>query len=167
MQRQFNPGRPQLIELEELKTLIPHRGKMLLLSRVIDYSIEGSLRAEYDITEDCIFYDPTLKGAPASTGLEFIAQAISALSGIRDREKEIKPKIGFILSIPSMKIHFPFFKTGSFADIRVKECDCTDLIYTFEGEVFQENEKIIEGTMMVMEVNDEKQLNEIIKGSAA
>jgi len=142
-----------LIEREELQTLIPHKGKMLLLDRVIDYDIEHSLRAEYTITKNCIFYDPAIDGVPAWVGFEFIAQAISAFTGIREREKSA---MGFILSIPFMKMEIPLFKNGSTVEIRVKENDCMDTIYTFEGEVFLENKKVMEGRLMVMEANDEK-----------
>jgi len=145
-----------LIEQEELQTIIPHKGKMLLLDRIIDYDIEHSIRAEYNITKNCIFYDSAIDGIPAWVGFEFIAQTISALTGIKKREKGEKPTMGFILSIPFMKMEIPFFKNGSAVEIRVKENDCTNTIYTYEGEIFLENKKVMEGKLMVMEANDEK-----------
>jgi len=145
-----------MIEKEELQTIIPHKGKMLLLDRIIEYDIEHSIRAEYDITRDCIFYDPVLDGVPSWVGFEFMAQAISALTGIRKRERGEKPNIGFILSIPSMRIEIPLFKNGSSVEVRVKEIDCTDLIYTFEGAAFLESKKVIEGKLMVMEISDDR-----------
>jgi predicted hotdog family 3-hydroxylacyl-ACP dehydratase len=145
-----------LIEQEELQTLIPHKGKMLLLNRVIEYNIEHSLRAEYDITGDCLFYDPVLGGVPAWAGFECIAQAISALTGIRKREKGEKPNMGFILSIPYMRMEIPLFKNGSSVQVLVTETDCTDMIYTFDGSVFIEGKKVMEGRLMVMEISDER-----------
>jgi len=152
-----------LIEQEELQTLIPHTGKMMLLNRVIEYGIEQSIRAEYTITKDCIFYDPVLDGVPAWVGFELMAQAISALTGIRKREKGKKPNIGFILSIPSIRMGIPLFKNGSSVEVRVEETDCTDMIFTYEGEAFLEGKKVMEGKLMVMEVSDEK-FNELIGG---
>jgi len=151
-----------LIEQEELQTLIPHRGKMMLLNRVIGYDIEHSVRAEYTITRNCLFYDPVLDGVPAWVGFEFMAQAISTLTGIRKRAKGEKPNIGFILSIPSMRMEIPFFKNGSSVEVSVKETDRTDMIFTYEGEGFLKNKKVMEGKLMVMEVNDEK-FNKLIK----
>jgi predicted hotdog family 3-hydroxylacyl-ACP dehydratase len=145
-----------LIEQEELQTLIPHKGKMLLLSRVIEYDIKHGVRAEYDITEDCIFYDPAADGVPSWAGFEFIAQAISVLTGIRNREKGEIPKKGLILCIQSMRMEIPLFKTGSTVEVCVKETDCTDLIYTFEGEAFLQGRKVMEGKLLVMEVSDER-----------
>ena len=154
-----------IIEREELQTIIPHKGKMLLLSRVIEYNItDHSIRAEYDITENCIFYDPVIKGVPAWIGFECMAQAISALSGIGSREKGEKPKIGFILSIPSMRMDIPMFKSGSSVKVHVKETDCTDMIYSFDGAAFLEDRKVMEGKLMVIEVSDEK-FNEMTGGA--
>jgi predicted hotdog family 3-hydroxylacyl-ACP dehydratase len=145
-----------LIEKEELQTLIPHKGKMFLLSRVIDYDLAHGIRAEYDITEHCLFYDPAVDGVPSWAGFEFMAQAISVLSGIKCRERSGKPNMGFILSIQSVRMETPLFKNGSTVQICVKEIDCTDMIYTFEGEVFLEGEKVMEGKLMIMETSDEQ-----------
>ena len=145
-----------MIEKEELQTLIPHKGKMMLLDRVIDYDIEHSISAEYNITKNCLFYDPVLDGVPSWAGFEFLAQTISVLTGIRKREKGEKPTIGFILSIPSMRMEIPVFKNGDSLEIRAKETDCTDMIYTFEGAIFLKDKKVMEGSLMVMEVSDEK-----------
>jgi predicted hotdog family 3-hydroxylacyl-ACP dehydratase len=136
---------------------------MLLISRVIDYDINLSIRAEYDITEDCLFYDSALGGVPAWAGFEFMAQAVSALSGLRFRERGEKPLMGFILSIPSMKMNIPVFEPGSSLDIRVTENMCADTIYSFEGEIFLEEKKVMEGKLMAMEVTSEEQFKKILK----
>lgn len=156
-----------MIESKELQTLIPHTGKMLLLSRVLDYDCKGSVRAEYDITENCLFYDPVINGVPAWVGFEFMAQTISALSGIRTRERGEKPKMGFILSVPSMQILTSVFSAGSSLEIRMNETDCTNLLYTYEGEILLNGEKVMEGKLMVMEINDAKQFQTLANGSAA
>ena len=149
-----------MIENEELETLIPHKGKMLLLSRVNEYNLkEGTLCAEYHINEDCLFYDPHSGGVPSWAGFEFIAQAISAYSGIRNREMGIKPKMGFILSIPLMRIEIPLYSLGSRVVLKVVEKDRTGLIYTFEGKAFLEEKLAVEGKLMVMELNDESYNN--------
>ena len=141
----------------ELCSVLPHRGKMLLLSKVIDYNLaERSICAEYHITEDCIFYDPVIGGVPAWAGFEFMAQAIAAISGLWDRERGNKPKVGFILSISSMQIKIPFFKPGSTVELRVKESGRVDQVFTFEGEALLEGNSVIQGKLTVMEVTDEQ-----------
>ena len=146
-----------MTENEELLSVLPHRGRMLLLSRINGYSPEErSLEAEYHITENCLFFDPAAAGVPAWVGFELMAQAVSALSGITGRERGEKPKIGFILSISAVRIGLPFFKAGSTVKIKVKETDQMDLIYAFSGEIFLEDKKVVTGKLMVMDVDNEQ-----------
>ena len=145
-----------MIEKEELENIMPHRGKMMLLSRVNEYNLkEKTLCAEYHVNEACIFYDPMSGGIPAWAGFEFIAQAISAYSGIRNREMGIKSKMGFILSIPFMRIEIPACKPGSRLEIGVMEKDRTGLICTFEGKISMEGKRALEGKIMAMEISEE------------
>ena len=146
-----------MIEKEELLTVIPHRGKMLLLSRVKCYNLkERSVEAEYDITKDCLFYDPALEGVPAWAGFEFIAQSISAISGIIDREMGLKPRFGFILSVTSMRIDIPFFKTGNTVEIKAKQLECMNSVSIYYGEINLEGKKILEGKIIVKDFDDEQ-----------
>ena len=88
---------------EEFKTkeatseLVPHKGKMLLLDRVQNYSLEDvNITTEIDISRNSLFYEDDLDGIPAWVAFEYMAQSISALSGIYGRTKGDKPKVGFI-----------------------------------------------------------------------
>jgi predicted hotdog family 3-hydroxylacyl-ACP dehydratase len=146
-----------LIEQDELFSIIPHRGRMLLLSRVKEYNLkEKTIEAEYHITEDCLFYDSALAGVPAWAGFEFIAQAISAYSGIRNRENGIPQRMGFILSVSSMRIGIPFFNAGSAIRIKTRETERMDLVSTFEGELLLGGAKVMEGKLTVMEIDNEQ-----------
>jgi len=55
-----------------------------------------------------------------------------------------------------MRMEIPLFKTGSSVEVHLKETDCTDMIYTFDGAAFLEGRKVLEGTLMVIEVSDER-----------
>jgi predicted hotdog family 3-hydroxylacyl-ACP dehydratase len=146
-----------MIEKEELLSLIPHRGRMLLLDGVKWYNLqEQSLEAESRITEDCLFYDSAAAGIPAWVGFEFLAQAVSALTGIGCRERGEPSKIGFILGVSQVQIRYPFFKTGSIIAIKVKEIERMASLSVFFGEIFLEDEKVLEGKLTVMDVDDEK-----------
>jgi len=147
----------KLIEKDELYSLVPHRTKMFLLSRVSRYNLkEFSLEAEYDIAEDCVFYDHELGGVPAWAGFEFIAQAISALVGLWRRERGEGVKLGFIMSVSSMKIGLPLFRAGNTVKIRVKKISQIDMVYSFEGSVFLEGRTILDGKITVLDVDEEK-----------
>jgi len=151
-----SPGKEKMIEKEELLSIVPHRGRMFLLSRVIKYNTrERSIEAEYDITEDCLFYDSQADGVPTWAGFEFIAQAISALIGITDRENGLPSKKGYILGVSQMQIKLPFIKTGSKLTIKSRELDNVAPMYVFEGEIFLDDKEILAGKLTVMDVYDE------------
>ena len=142
-----------MIEKDELISLVPHRGRMYLLSRVKSYDMKARrLEAEYDITENCLFFDPCAGGVPAWVSFEFIAQAISVLFGLTRREMGKKPEIGFIMSVSSVKSEIPVFKAGTTVEIKVKEINCMDMVYSFEGFVFLEGRKVFEGKLTAMDV---------------
>jgi len=150
------------IEKEDLLSILPHRGKMLLLSRVVGYNLEErTIEAEYHITEDCLFYDPAAAGVPSWVGVECIAQTISAFSGIRDRENGEPPKIGFILGVSQVRTGFPFFTIGSILTIRVRQIERLDSLYIFDGEIFIKDNtsfdsKVFEGRLTVIDVDNDQ-----------
>jgi len=143
------------IEKEQLLSIIPHRGRMLLISRVVNYSgEEKSIEAEFEITEDCLFYDSGFSGVPVWAGFEFIAQAISAFVGIRDIVKKIR-KTGYILGISNMRMELPFFKIGSIITIKAKEAGGMDPVYIFDGQILLDGKIAVEGKLTVMDVYEE------------
>jgi len=143
------------LKLDDPGAIVPHKGKMLLLSRIISFDLEEqTLCAEYDITENCIFYNTVIKGVPAYVGFEFIAQAISALSGLRGQMSGEEPKIGYLLSVSSMQIDIHFFQAGDTVQINVKETGRMDQVYNFEGTVFLEDKKVLDGKLTVIETTE-------------
>ena len=143
--------------MEDILSIMPHRGKMLLLTKVNEYDLqEESIEAEYHLTEDCLFYDPVISGVPAWVGFEFIAQTVSAYKGIKTLIKGEPVKLGFILGVSQMRIGLSFFKTGSILVIKAKEFENMDPLYIYTGEIFIEGKKVLEGKLTVMEVDDEK-----------
>jgi len=153
-----------MVEEDELFSVVPHRGRMLLLSKITNYNPEERIiEAEYRIPKDCIFYNSALDGVPSWVGFEFIAQAISALSGIKNRENGGTPKIGFILGISQMQIDIPFFKTESTIAIKAKEIDHVDSLYIFWGEIFIEGRSALKGKLTVYDADDE-QIQAVLRG---
>jgi predicted hotdog family 3-hydroxylacyl-ACP dehydratase len=148
-----------MLEIKDLPSILPHRGRMLLLSKITGYNLEErSLEAEYYITENCLFFDPTINngggGIPCWVGFECIAQAIAAISGIRGLENGEKPRIGYILSVSKMQSFIPVLKSGSTVAIKAKQIGCIALIYKCNGQIFLEGEKALEGKLTVMEVSE-------------
>ncbi|MDR2211830.1 MAG: 3-hydroxylacyl-ACP dehydratase [Spirochaetaceae bacterium] len=142
---------------ENLKALVPHRGKMLLLSRITGFDLKNqTLTAEYDITRDCLFYREELGGVPSWAGFEFMAQSISALSGIENTARNSPPRFGFILSVSAFELYVPVFKEKTTLRIEVKAETTVDAIYSFCGTIFNPpgTEKAAAATLTVMETDD-------------
>jgi len=156
-----------VIEREEMLGLLPHRGKMLMIDRVTDYDMkERSLTAAWKVPGDSIFFNRALGGVPGWAVYECMAQAISVLSGLRNKMRGEKPKMGFILSVQGMKVDVPVLKEGELIEVSVREDYQVDLVYTFSGEArFGAGSTIADARLTVMDVDDEqaKQYNGAVR----
>ncbi|MCR5290025.1 MAG: 3-hydroxylacyl-ACP dehydratase [Treponema sp.] len=147
------------IEKERLENLLPHRGKMVLLSRIIDYSTENNtIRAEYDITKDCLFYDGEQKKVPAWVSIELIAQAASALTGIKGLLCHMPPKAGFLLSVMNYESTIACFDPDKTVQIYTSQTDQVNDICKYTGEIYikDSHKPVITATISVMETENIK-----------
>jgi predicted hotdog family 3-hydroxylacyl-ACP dehydratase len=145
----------KVIERDALQHLVPHKGKMFLLTRVTDYDCEnGTVSAEYEPSKESILWDEELGGVPAWSSFELMAQCISALSGLRERRKGREPKMGMLLSIADFVIREPLI-TGKVA-IRVKEALSLDELSTFKCALFGDAsaEAWVKARITVLDVDD-------------
>ena len=144
-----------IIEGDELLSVVPHRGKMFLLSRITTYDNDiKTLTGEYDITTDCLFYDPQLGGVPSWLSFELIAQCISAVSGIDCKIRGKSPNPGFILSVSSLELRKPLLPLGAVVTIKVAEETKLDAVSTFIGEVSLGEDTIGTGKLTIIDVED-------------
>jgi predicted hotdog family 3-hydroxylacyl-ACP dehydratase len=137
--------------------LVPHKGKMFLLDRIRDYDLnEKSITTEIDITRDNLFYEEELGGVPVWVAFEYMAQSVSALSGIYGRSKGEKPKTGFILSVNGFKADVPVFKQGETVVVNVQEKIRVDQAVTFDGVAMFGNKVVVTAKINTVEVDDSK-----------
>lgn len=137
--------------------LVPHKGKMFLLDRIRDYDLqEISVTTEIDITRDNLFYEEELGGVPVWVAFEYMAQSVSALSGIYGRSKGEKPKTGFILSVNGFKADVPVFKQGETVVVNVQEKIRVDQAVTFDGVAMIGDNVVVTAKLNTVEVDDPK-----------
>ena len=152
----------QYIPHDELETLLPHKGKMFLLSRVTQHDVfEHTITSEYDITPDCIFYEETLDGVPSWAGFEFMAQGISALTGITNKTLGRKPRPGFLLSVVDFMASVPLLKNGTTIKMNVKEDYRADDVYRYNCALYAHRgdaEPAATAKNTVMETDDVREL---------
>ena len=142
---------------ESVSELVPHKGKMFLLDRVRDYDLkENSITTEIDISRDNLFYEEELGGVPAWVAFEYMAQSVSALSGLHGRAKGEKPKAGFIMSVSGFKADIPVFKSSETVVINVLENIRMDKAVTFEGSAMVNGTLAVTVKLNTVEVDDPK-----------
>jgi len=101
----------------QVAELVPHSGKMSLLSRILDYG-ENWMLSEIDITADSMFADE--RGVPAWIGLEYMAQTIAAYAGLQERIKGGAPKIGLLLGSRNYSSSTDYFARGQTFRVRAE-----------------------------------------------
>ena len=103
--------------MPDIRTLVPHAGRMVLLDRVIAADSD-SLCAEVKIREDSPFSGPD--GVGAWVGIEYMAQAIAAQAGHVARQRGEPVKIGFLLGSRRYECTRPSFPVGSVLRVNVR-----------------------------------------------
>ena len=85
---------------------------MILLSGYEEPAGEDSVVAFVDVGKASPFYEQALGGVPACVALEYMAQTMALLVGLRNRRRGQKPRIGFVLGSRKMETKIPCFCDG-------------------------------------------------------
>jgi predicted hotdog family 3-hydroxylacyl-ACP dehydratase len=110
-------------QLPEIDNLVPHSRDMSLLDTVLEANAEV-LICELTVRSDGLF--DSQGEVPALLGIEYMAQAVSAYSGLRRGNLPIR--IGFLLGTRQFDTNVASFPCG--ATLQVKVCP---VIYSGEG----------------------------------
>ena len=157
----------EFIGENEIAEYLPHRGKMLLLSRITNYDMERRIiTGEYDITENCIFYEKEDNGIPSWVSFELMAQTICALTGIAHKLFGRKILPGMILSVTNFKTKTDWLKCGTTVRMKMTEDyrDDEDSLYNYTGELFTADsgeEPAVKAKISAIEIESLEQLKEI------
>ncbi|GAC13139.1 ApeP family dehydratase [Aliiglaciecola lipolytica] len=100
-----------------LSEFVPHSGKMCLLDEIVDFG-DGWLKAKVHIKPDSMFVEK--QGVSAIIGIEYLAQAVAAYAGSKERKSGLKPKLGFLLGCRKYQSTTDYFPMGSILNIEVK-----------------------------------------------
>ena len=85
---------------------------MILLSGYEEPAGEDSVAAFVDVGKASPFYEQVHGGVPSCVTLEYMAQTMALLVGLRDRRRGQKPRIGFVLGSRKLETRLPFFRDG-------------------------------------------------------
>ncbi len=98
--------------------LLPHTGEMILIDEVLDWGDDFlEARVQQDRPH---WYNDAAGNTPAWVGLEYMAQTIGALAGIKSLLEKKPVRIGFLLGTRKYQAHVPYFKKNTPITIRVE-----------------------------------------------
>ncbi|WP_397545539.1 ApeP family dehydratase [Roseateles oligotrophus] len=105
-----------------ISELLPHGGRMRLLTDLLDSDPEG-VTALVCIQAQDLFFDPALGsagGVGAWVGIEYMAQAVAAWAGLQARASGGAPKIGLLLGSRKYRCERACFELGDRLEVRVR-----------------------------------------------
>jgi predicted hotdog family 3-hydroxylacyl-ACP dehydratase len=102
---------PHVVEFPPIEELIPHRGAMLWIERLISAS-DDSVEAAASVPADAWYLDGE-GGMPAWLGIELMAQTLSAHVGLKSRLLGKPPKPGVLLGCRAYRASGPAFPPGA------------------------------------------------------
>ena len=137
--------------------LLPHTGSMVMLSSILDCN-ETSIHAELDPT--AIAYFKTADDRiPAWAGIEFMAQAIAALSGIERRKIGKTPKLGFILGTRHYRCYQPYFEPQQTIFVSAtQQFRSEENLVQFRCQLTQGNRVVAEADLKAIQPDDPQAL---------
>ena len=100
--------------LPPVADVLPHRGPMVLLSRILEHSEQHTVCA-VDIRIDAPFVEPA-GTVPAWIGLEYMAQCVAAHAGLRARAHGEPVRTGFLIGSRRIDVRTSGFPVGQTAD---------------------------------------------------
>ncbi len=143
------------IEHDELRELVPHRGKMFIIGRISNADVKNWMaESETKITEDFMFYDKNLGGVPDYACFEIIAQTVSSLTGLYSRENGLPPNMGMILSVSGLNFSSSVILPGQTVGVKAVRESVLDNVYSFGAEVFVDGKPFGSGKLTVMEIKN-------------
>lgn len=138
-----------------LEDLLPHRAPMILIDAVRDSDF-ADLEATVRVTEDSLFYTSPM-GVPSYVGIEYVAQTVAALAGLRARRHGADVSLGYLLGARRFVATVPYFSLGSLLIVRVKaEFESRDLA-KYRGEIVNfEGETLVSTSVTVYQAAEEQ-----------
>lgn len=98
--------------------LLPHTGRAVLLDEIVDDTGDNIVAAA-TITAAHPFFVAG-HGVPAWVGIELMAQAIAAHSGLLGQRTQRAPRRGMLLGTRRYRSHAPWFAEGTHLDVHAE-----------------------------------------------
>ncbi len=131
----------------------------MLLTDIINWD-EACLEATVEINRDSVFADED-GHVPSWVGLEYMAQAIAALAGIKRKLAGEAVKIGLLLGTTKYSANIGCFKAGVCLSIRIKQVYVDENnLALFDCEISAEGQVLATAQVKAIEPDN---INDIIE----
>ncbi len=126
--------------------VLPHRPPMILIDELLSSS-KDSLCARVRLREDSPFVED---GRVSSlVAIEYMAQTIAALAGLRKRARGEEPRRGYLLGCRELKLPVDELRAGDELTVQVRETWTTEELGHFECSVTRGDELVAAGVLSV------------------
>jgi predicted hotdog family 3-hydroxylacyl-ACP dehydratase len=115
-----------------IEELLPHAPPMLWVDEVCGCE-EDLVRCKLTLREDHVFVEE--RSVDPLIAIEWMAQAVAALVGLWDRQKQIDPRPGFLIAIPEACLEVERFHVGDTLFITAKRVWGDEQLASFECQV--------------------------------
>ena len=139
-----------------LEELMPHAHPMIMIDSISESAKartkgdqQASLDAAVRISEDSHFYERSF-GVPTWVGIEYVAQTVAALAGLRARRAGKPVTLGFLLGSRRFEVSKPYFPIGTKLLIHVSpEYESVDLA-KYAGVITDETGEVLVETAVTV-----------------
>lgn len=111
--------RPDNTQIFPISELIPHSEPMILIEELVEAASDFA-RAKVTIRADSMFLNAGT-GVPAWVGIEYMAQTVSALAGVKAKRHGLPVKMGFLLGARRYETTLDAFPLGMTLEIHVRQ----------------------------------------------
>lgn len=145
-----------------IESLLPHRGRMRLVDRLVSHEGDAVV-CELTVRDDPLFCHDGSVGA--WVGIEYMAQTVAVLIGIRAQTAGMPVKIGLLLGARRYVAHVPGFVPGEELQVAASQVFQGDNgLAAFDARITRDGAVLAEATLSAFQPDD---VNVFLKGSEA
>jgi predicted hotdog family 3-hydroxylacyl-ACP dehydratase len=142
------------VDKVSIEELIPHSPPMVLLDRVVSVAVDR-LTAELILTSDSKFFNKSLHAVPSWVGIEYMAQAIAALAGLRAKSIGEPIKLGFLLGTRKYHMAEKTLPNNQAIQVLVEQLYYDDSgLASFDCQIVSDDKLLASAKLNVFETND-------------
>jgi 3-hydroxyacyl-[acyl-carrier-protein] dehydratase len=145
-------ARGQVLEVEEIQRLIPHRPPFLLVDRVLAWEKDASITALKSVTMNEPFFVGHFPGHPVMPGvliLEALAQAAALLACLSMRPEERTDKVTYLMGIDGARFRRPVVP-GDRLELKVTVTKHKGSVWKQTGRALVDGQVVAEADFMAM-----------------